>query len=89
MVKNGFLAFDETLCDLDSHSIGVIGDYLIYQDKSAITTQNCFDKIKESGKFTDGQISYLSGLFEDELVSMPDLTPKKSINNAFKLHFAI
>ena len=79
MSKNGFLAFDETLCEIDSHSIGVIGDYLTYQDKSAITTQNCFEEIEKAGKFTNEQLSYLKGLFEDELVSMPDLTPKESI----------
>ena len=79
MVKNGFLAFDETLGEIGSHSIGVVGDYIVYQNKPAITTQNCFDEIKKLGKFTDTQLSYLRGLFEDELISMEGLNPKQSI----------
>ena len=76
---DSFFAFDETLSTIDDHTMGVIGDYLIYQNKDAITTKNCFEEIEKAKTFTSTQLLYLKGLFEDELVLIPNSTPKQSM----------
>lgn len=79
MPDNSFYAFDETLKNADDHTVGIIGDYLIYLNKEAITTQNCWDDVVASIKFTPTQLIYLRGLFENEFISIDGKTPEESI----------